>query len=234
MSTADFFESSVTNLEFPGKYYYEFTSSNGLSVIVLRDEAPPKITDGRGGWNVIDRRRRKGLTTWTGRNPIRMDVPILFNGQFDPPYSIDQDVATLNQMALGDNFVQPPTVRVTGYLPVTGIAWVIEDLTWGDNAVWLRSDEGDVVRVRQDCVVKLLQFVKEDVVKVGNLGQVPSNTVPPYHTTEGETPAAIAKKVYGDDQMWKKIRDLNPSIVRSPNQALKGGLTLAMPPRHED
>jgi LysM repeat protein len=228
-SGIDFSETGVDFLEFPARYYYEFKSSNGLSVVVLRDEAPPKITDGRGGWSVVERRRRKGLTTWGGRNPFRMDVPILFNGQFEPPYSVDQDISVLNMMALGDNFVVPPTVTVNGYLPVNGIKWVIEDLKWGDNAIWLQSQTGETIRVRQDCIVQLLQYVEEDVVKITNTSPTPAPNS--YTTKAGDTPKSIAKARYGDANMWKKIRDLNPSKVRDPNQQLPTNTVLQMPPK---
>lgn len=231
MSSLDFQESGAQFLDFPSRYYYVFTASNGTSVTVLRDEGVPTKTDGIGGWEVVERRRRKGLTKWTGRNPARMELPILFNGQdSDPPYSVDRDVTTLNQMAFGDNFVEPPTVKVDGYLPVYGLTWVIEDITWGDNQVWMQGDTGETIRVRQDAIVKLLQFVDEDVVKVGNLGQVPKPSTKPYQANGQETLKQIAKKVYGNSAMWVEIAKLNPGLVRGPQTVPAAGTILQMPP----
>jgi hypothetical protein len=158
---------------FPAEYYYQLISSNGLSLTVLRDEGVPKITDGVGGWTVKERRRRKGLTSWTGRNPWRMELPVIFEGKFDPLVSVDADVGKLNAMAIGDNFVIPPTVTVEGNVPIKGATWVIEDLAWGDNQEWAKDPSAQWIRVRQDCVIKLLQYVEEDVVKILNTNPTP-------------------------------------------------------------
>jgi hypothetical protein len=143
--TIDFTDTAANFLEFPAYYYYYLKSNNGLELYVLRDDAAPKITGGLGGWEIVDRRRRKGLTNWTGRQPWQMSVPVLFNGWFDPPYSIDPDVAVLNRMAFGDNFVIPPTVTAEGVLPITGIKWVIQNIDYGDNSHYLKDDVGNMI-----------------------------------------------------------------------------------------
>lgn len=218
------------------QYFYTFTSSNGLTFSVLRDETPPKITDGRGGWQVVDRRRRKGLTVWVGRNPLKMDVPILFDGWFDSPVSVDPDVAILQQMALGDDFIVPPTLTVDGLLPALGVNWVIEDLTWGEKAVWISGPAGDNIRVRQDCVVHLLQFVDADVVKTstkpgtagGIVGSFPTH--PFVVTDQLNTPKKIGLYFFHRGEGWKYLAIANPGIVRGPYQVLPTGLTIQIPP----
>lgn len=214
-------------LEFPAHYYYRFYSSNGMEVYVLRDEQPPRITGGLGGWEIVDRRRRKGLTNWVGREPWQMSIPVLFNGWFDPPHSVDTDISVMNAMAFGDNFVIPPTVRVDGYVPVAGIKWVIQNIEYGSNAHWLRGDAGQFIRVRQDAVVSLLQYVEEDVVKTSTPSTGPAPTT--YRTKAGDTPASIAKDRYGNSQYWTKIRDANPNTVRDPNQKLPVDTVLQLP-----
>lgn len=203
---------TANSLPFSIRYYYALHSSDGLNLTVLRDEAPPKITGGRGGWEVVNRRRRKGLTSWIGRDPLSMDLPVLFNGWYDPPFSIDADKATLMKMADGDNFVNPPTITVEGNIPATGVTWVISNLQWGDNVIWDMDAEGNDILARQDCVISLLQYVQEDVVKV--LNQKPQQKT--HKIKEGETLRSIAKAQYGDAGKWKLIADANPDI-RDPN-----------------
>jgi hypothetical protein len=227
----DFSDALDIVIEHPAEYYYHFVSSNGLELVVLRDEGIPKVTDGVGGWEVVDRRRRRGLTKWNGRNPIRMDVPILFDGDYTPPRSIDTDVTTLVNMARGDNFIIPPTVRVEGYLPVTGIKWVIEDLNWGDNARWKSDGMGGQIRVRQDCVVKLLQYIEEDVVRTSKKSPLPQQSS--YTTKEGDTLRGISKRFYGTGDKWKVIYEANkatvPFLSRAPDSPLRPYVVLIIP-----
>lgn len=219
--------SNVTLLEFSARYYYALHSSNGLNLTVLRDEAPPKITGGRGGWQIVNRRRRKGLTSWVGRDPLSMDLPVLFNGWYYPtPYSIDADKSTLMAMAYGDDFVDPPTVTIEGNIPSRGVTWVIQDLTWGDNSVWILDNSGKDILVRQDCVVSLLQYVQEDTVKVLNQATPKQES---YKVKSGDTLRSIAQAKYGDASLWTLIRDANPDI-RDPNNLAGTGKISPMPP----
>lgn len=196
------------------EYYYTFTSSNGLTVTMLRDENPPQNKGGVGGWEVVDRRRRMALTTWKGRDPRGMSLPVLFDGWYldRPPKSVDIDVSILEMMAIGDNFVEPPTVKIDGLLPAYGVTWIINDLDWGTNVVYIRDASNQFIRVRQDCVVTLLQFVDEDVVKVLNKNPLPTT----YTTKPGDTLRSIAKETLGSASKWRKIRDANPGL-RDPN-----------------
>lgn len=226
MSSLDLSSAFNNQLEFSARYYYQLKSSSGLELIVLRDEAPPKITGGRGGWEVVARRRRKGLTTWVGRDPLSMDVPVLFNGWFDPPYSVDQDKSVLMQMADGDNFVIPPTVTIEGNLPVKGGTWVIQDLTWGDNTIWIVGDDGTDILVRQDCVIKLLQYVEEDVVRITAINPVPSS----YHIRPGDTPHSVAKRFTSVGQNWKELRRINPPGAVRDSEHFGPGVTVIILP----
>jgi|KBSMisStandDraft_5_1062788.scaffolds.fasta_scaffold108590_2 hypothetical protein len=219
----------VTNAQetrFPLRYYVTLAASDGTSVTVLRGQNPPVITDGVGGWEIIPRRRRKAMTSWTGRNPIAMDLPLLFDGGGQIPVSVDGDINTLRQMAVGDNFTEPPTVKLTGALPAPGVTWVINDLEWGSDVSYERDPLTNTdMRTRQDVVVKLLQYVQEDQVKV-----IPTAGVPGIWITEkGQTLRSIAKEVYGDASMWTLIRDANPG-VRDPNH-IPEQTKLVIPPK---
>jgi LysM repeat protein len=219
---------SDAGLAYAARYYYTFNASNGLSVTVLRGDGPPTITDGIGGWQLIPRRRRRALTSWTGRNPLAMDIPVLFDGNGESPFSIDPDVEVLRQMAVGDNFIEPPTVQVIGVLPARGVVWVINAIEFGtDNVLYIQDpSSGDDIRVRQDATVSLIQHVQEDVVTVANSNPLPSQ----WKVQPGDTLRSIAKQVYGNGDKWTLISDANSGVVRSPTADLKDGITLRIPP----
>ena len=215
-----------TDQKFAIKYYYTITASTGNSVTVLRGQEPPNITGGVGGWEIIPRRRRRGMTTWQGRDPIQMDLPILFDGTGLAPVDQDPDIQMLRLMAVGDNFMEPPTVSVIGYTPAQGVTWVINDIEWGTDAVWVTDpNSGDQIRVRQDATLKLLQFVQVDVVKI-----IPTlGVVGIWIVEKGQRLRSIAKESYGDASLWTLIRDANPG-VRDPEN-IPAGTELRIPPK---
>jgi nucleoid-associated protein YgaU len=218
--------STITDQKFAIRYYYTITASTGNVVTVLRGQSPPKITGGVGGWEIVPRRRRKGMTSWQGRDPISMDLPILFDGHGIFPVDQDPDISMLRLMAVGDNFQQPPTVTIVGFTPAQGVVWVINDIEWGDDVVWETDpNTGDDIRTRQDASLKLLQFVQVDTVKV-----IPTAGVPGIWTVEkGQTLRTIAKESYGNASYWTLIRDANPN-VRDPEN-VPVGTELRIPPK---
>src|SRR5262252_6436265 len=119
----------------PDKYFYIFKASDGTQVKVLRGDGAPKMVGGIGGWNIVARPRRVGLTQWGGREPYQMDVPILFDRWHDQN-SVEREIRQLNKMALGYDYAPPPTVTMQGALPVVGATWVITSIDWGDNVYW--------------------------------------------------------------------------------------------------
>lgn len=209
---------------YPMDYYYTITTADGIELVVLRDETPPHKTGGTGGWEVINRRRRKGLTTWRGRDPLSMELPVLFDGWFPEPESVDADCGLLTFIATGDDFIPPPTVTVDGFLPAYGVTWVIQDIQWGTNVVWINSSYGEKIRVRQDAVIQLLQYVEEDVVKILNKNPKPSTV----KAQQGDTLKTIAKRTLGNANKWQKIRDANPGL-RDPNANIPPGTTVVIP-----
>lgn len=211
-------------MNLPRRYIYIFRSSKGAQVTVVRGEGPPKITGGSGGWNVVNRPRRTSLTQWGGREPYRMDVPILFDG-WRARVSVEEDIRRLQQMSMGHDYDPPPTITLQGALPVNGATWVIEDIDWGDEVYWSQqSSQGRFFRMRQDAVVHLLQYQAEERLKIVMPRQLPNQyTV----FKEGETLRSIAKVMYGDGDKWKVIKKANPS-VRDPNK-LKVKTVLRIP-----
>jgi hypothetical protein len=204
------------------RYFYTFVDSNGTTVRVLRGDAPPRMTDGGGGWSTVARPRRVGLTLWQGRNPYAMDVPILFDG-FATGESVEDDIARLNQMQMGDDFNPPPSVTISGAVPIKGATWVMT-VDWGDNVFWEQGGDGDPYRTRQDAVVHLTEFEPEKRLVVTGKSTLPNIYIV---TRGGETMKTIARAIYGHTSKWTKIKEANPK-VRDPNK-LPIGTKLRIP-----
>ena len=207
----------------PLKYTVTFRASNGASVRVLRGDGPPKIVGGSGGWDVVSRPRRVALTQWIGRDPYRMDIPIIFDN-YKNKGSVEEDIARLNNMSIGHDFSPPPTLNIDGAVPVKGATWVIEAIDWGDDVYWQQSDLGQFFRMRQDAVVHLLQYQAEARLRI----TMPAKDLPHQFTVprDGFTMRMVAKAMYGNGSQWKKIQKANPN--RDPNK-LRRGQVLRVP-----
>ena len=200
----------------PDRFLYTFRSSEGAQVKMLRGDAAPKMTGGGGGWTTVDRPRRISLTQWTGREPYRMDVPILFDG-WRENRSVEEDISRLNKMQMGHDYDPPPTLHVDGALPIKGAKWVIESIEWGDDVIWSHSSRGKYFRLRQDAVVHLMQFQETTTIHITVVKFIPN-----YYEVmrDGETLKSIAKAMYGNANKWKDIKKANPKI-RDPNKIKK-------------
>jgi hypothetical protein len=203
------------------KYFYTFTASNGLKVRVLRGDGAPKMVGGGGGWELVKRPRRVSLTQWQGRDPYAMDVPVMFNSVGDDG-NVETAISTLNQMQVGKDNVPPPTVEIEGGVPIKSAKWVITSIDWGDNVIWEATRSGKYVRLRQDAVVHLVQFVQED-----RLARPRATAAPRKHVyRKGETLRGIAQKFYKDASKWKVIANANG--IRDPSH-IKDGTALKIP-----
>jgi hypothetical protein len=199
----------------PRKYYYTFTADSGSIVRVMRGTAPPKMTGGMGGWQIVNRPRRSGITQWTGYEPYQMEVPVIFDGWHNQE-SVEDDIRRLNMMQTGMPYQPPPTLQIDGALPISGATWVISTIDWGDIVYWKQTPTGDFVRLRQDAVVHLLQYVEEDRLMIRNVG------LPHVYTPmrKGMSFRDVAKEMYGSPKRWKDIKNANPKI-RDPNNLPK-------------
>jgi len=220
-----------------------------LRVVALLDNDTATVTQGYGGWTEQDRARRRSLTIFTGPKPFKMDLPILFDG-FSDDTSVEAAVKTIQQMAVGAKFNDPPpTVKITGHVPHTDKVWVIDDISWGET---MRKIGGTLVR--QHLIVHLMQYVTADIAKVSATKKVQRkskhkskntheyvrtgygyaidpSTVSGYSTTyttrEGDTLTTIAARQLGDYDLWHDIADING--LRDPFYKYPGGVKLKLP-----
>jgi nucleoid-associated protein YgaU len=224
-------------------YKITFTAPGFTAVTCFMDETPINVSGGYGGWTVTSRLRRTGLTMWTGKDPIRLAVPILFDGYIDGQTQ-EYQISRLSRMALppekGLTGGEPTIVHISGNaIPNPGPAnWVIENIQWGTNVVYDFDNNGNLVRMRQDAVVNLIQYVADDRLAFSKLPQGKRHLSPAtagskgyqkhYTVQRGDTLAKIANKVYKQPKPndWKLIAKANK--IRDP-RSIKVGQVLKIP-----
>lgn len=201
------------------RYVFETVDRSIDPVSVRRGQNPPAVMNRGGGWEVVSRARRKGVTQWVGAEPARMSVPVLFDGWKDTD-SQEEEISRLARMALppGPN-KEPPKVRVRNGVPLVGLVWVIQGIDWGTVQLWGYDNNGSVSRMRQDAVVTLMEYVPPETIKVDSRPatqtQNATNNRMLYSVKDGESLSSIAVKLYGDRERWKDLADANS--LRDPN-----------------
>lgn len=120
---------------------------------------PPRVTGGYGGWEIVDRPRRVGITQWMGREPLQMDINMVLDGYIGSD-TVEFDITKLERMALPHGNRHPPTIDLRGSaVPYADadLPWLINRLEWGDA---IRLKNGD--RVRQFVTIGFLVYVAAD------------------------------------------------------------------------
>jgi hypothetical protein len=211
-----------------------------LSVLLGVDR--PDVSSGYGGWVEVERPKRSTVTTWRGQPARRMSISILFDA-FAAGASVEDDLRTLERMALPRPGGQPPTVRVSapgGVIPpfYEGMTWVVDAITWGDA---LMNAFGN--RIRQAATVTLLEYVADTLIKVSpakrrrakhnratgkttkkgaKQKRASSHAGRPKSASraatgvvyDGEDLLSVAARELGDASRWHEIADLNG--IRDP------------------
>jgi LysM repeat protein len=216
---------------FHDRDFITFKAKDIGEVRVAKDENPPKIVGGYGGWEAVSRPKRTALSVWNGVDPIQLDVPVMFEGWGD---RVGQEIriGRLSRMALPQGDGEPPVVSIDGVgIPWHGRnRWVIMNIDWGDNVLWGEEpSSGSTVRFRQDAVVHLMQYVDDDRVAFSKLNSAkPGGGAWPKHYTwkKGDTLRKVASRFYHDSGKWKKIADANH--IRDPKN-IKVGRSLIIP-----
>lgn len=216
-----------------------FVSSNGIEVVCHLGDGSSYIASGYGGWQTVQRWRRTSLTQFQGAEPVRLSLPVIFDG-FRRREGQEIKISNLERMARQpEPGKQPPTVRVHGAIPRSDIKkWVIESLDYSQqqHVIW-GVENGVPVRYRQDVIVNLLQHVDEDRIKVNTTGTgfgasgSPQGARPtPAHkfhvVRSGETIWQISKEEYGAAKWYRDI--LKANHLRSPS-SIRKGMKLRMP-----
>jgi hypothetical protein len=192
-----------------------------LNVVALLGEEPARLTGGFGGWEVSARPRQVGMTTWTGVEPLQLELSLLLDG-WASATSQENAISDIVTCARGDDNSPPGIVELEG-VPLPVERWVIEDVAFGDVIVDPASRE----RLRQALALTLREYVPPEYLQqrrravLGSKGKTRVVTA-----RQGDTPAKIARRLHCK---WTDLRELNSTVVKKANQALKKGAKLRAP-----
>lgn len=154
----------------PETQFVVFRSKNPkMSFQCMLGADPPKITDGYGGWDVIDRPRRVGFMQYQSKKPLELTLAILFEG-FQAYDEVENECRILEKMAFPADQPDPgrkppPIIRIiTAGVPHVGndVDWVITNIDWG-NAI-RRNINGR--RIRQEATVVLRRYEPFDKLQL--------------------------------------------------------------------
>jgi hypothetical protein len=226
------------------------------TIRALMGEDRPDISSGYGGWDEVERPRRKTVITWRGMPARRLQVSILIDN-WTVGTSIERTIRSLEYLALPREGGQPPVVRVDavgGALPWQTRRWVIDAISWGDA---LMNTYGN--RVRQAATITFLEFVSDDLIervapskkrrakkkratgagkkkgakekrtatKRGKSKKKSGTRADATATTyDGEDLLSLAARELGDARRWREIADLNG--IRDP-RAIRVGQVIRLP-----
>jgi len=183
--------------------------------------------DGYGGWTVIGRNRRRGLTEWTGNNPLAIEIQFVMD-DWKNQLSVEPEMNRLERMAGVGLDDEPPIVHwdansMHDYREASHVDWVIESLEW--DTIFSRNDDGETSRASG--TITLRQHIGDEFLSTFHKHRKKSR-----HSThkvkKGESLMDIAKKELGNANRWPEITRLNPGKVRDPRNP-KDGLVLQMP-----
>lgn len=218
---------------FDSRYYVTFTSDSKLTFTVLVGEQSPVIVGGHGGWEVVDRPKRKGMTRFKGKDPYKQDIAIRFDGFLDQ-ISQETDIRTLMRMDASPALeTPPPLITLDGFALRTDLTWVIDNIDWdSQNVIW-DVVGGIRVRLRQDATVHLMEYVDDNVIITAPSPAVansPSKKTPSVHISRGQSLKEVAQEVYGDPAKYLPILFANPQLSNDPSAIIPAQTVLSIPP----
>lgn len=200
-----------------------------IEISALLDGAGAAITGGYGGWEIINRPRRQGVTHWGGRNPFQMNLALILDGHANFQ-RVETDCSRMERLALPhpNPGGTPPVVTFaeTKAIPHSDLEWVVENIEWGEA---IRDNQGN--RTRQHVVLNLLRYVKVDIIQVSAAENARNKgggkSVRTIDVRAGDTLQKIAARELKDNKRWKEIQKLNPNIKDPSN--LKGIAKVKIP-----
>jgi nucleoid-associated protein YgaU len=180
-------------------------------------DGPATPTAGYAGWEVVDRVRRKGMTSFAGLQPFQQDVPVLLDGYRDNR-SVERTLDLLLSLGGGTIFKAFGPI----YNPADRYVFGGEP-EFGDT---IRSEDGTLVRLA--LTLKLMEYVPADLAGRRKEPKVAvGRGVPVSYTTHaGDTLTKIAHAVYHDWKRWREIGDRNN--LSDPHRILPAGKELKL------
>jgi LysM repeat protein len=210
-----------------------------LAVLTELGDDAPRVTQGYGGWEEVDRRGRTSLTHWTGFKPMGIELDLTFD-DLDAGKSVETAVDILEALA-GRGRRRPaggppPLIVDTASVMAHDVRtdpdtrWVITDLEFDDDET-IVNHAGN--RVRVDVTVHLLQHVSDKrlqdraaAARQRNKSRKKNSATRRYTVKQGDTLQKIARAKLGDAGRWTQIAKLNG--LRDP-RAVKPGQVIRLP-----
>jgi len=168
----------------------------------LMGEDTPRITGGYGGWEVVDRPRKRAMIEYKGIEPVELELEIVFDawGEDVSITNVDTALANLESMTAptGKN-LPPPLVYIEckSVPKPKAVPWVISNITWGTT---IRNTEGETKRQTAQ-----ITFMQADAKEYGRLVPKPTKARDPhrnlprtYTWKKGDTWPIVALRLMGD------------------------------------
>jgi len=196
----------------------------------LMGEDTPRITGGYGGWETIDRPRKRGRIQYKGLSPVEMQLEIVFDawGEDVAITNVDTALSNLEAMTIPTSNNRPPPrvyIDCKAVPKPRSVPWVITDITWGTT---IRNSEGETKRQTVQ-----ITFMQANTVEYGRIVPKPTEARNPhrnmpsrYTWKKGDTWPIVALRLMGDKKYAIKIIDFNNF---RPGHAMKVGDKIKVP-----
>ena len=139
------------------------------------------------------------MTTWQGRGPFEMDLPLLLDS-FADGGSVEADCRLLDRLGVPKIAAStPPTVSVLGAVPRAALRWVVDSIDWGDALRNISSGE----RVRQAVSLHLIEF-KPPELRAPRSKATPSNARLVVTRRRRTPDRELAKRYLENANRWRR------------------------------
>lgn len=212
---------------------------SSLSVLTELGDGAPRVVEGFGGWEAVERRGRIAMTHWTGYAPLKIELELYLDDfaagkSIEPAITILDGLAGRGQRSTGG---RPPLIIVdtAGVMPYDvrtfpDTRWVIDQLDYSaDEEEASVNSVGN--RTRQAVGVTLLQYVDDARLQNAELAariqlQAKRKSARMYTVKAGENLITIARAKLGNADRWTEIAKVNG--LRDP-RAVKAGARIRLP-----
>lgn len=220
----------------PTVTFHQVDPKGGKLTAELGNGVP--VLTANSGWNSIQRQRQVSVTEWAGRDPITLDIPIMFDG-LRHNSSVERSVNSLYWLMLHQQGPrrEPAVVMVKGPVPYSTYRWVISGIQPGQDADSVVRRESDGRIIRWVGTVTLTQHVPGDVMVIHKKSPAKTHRastqkhggttrVRYYTVRQGDSLGSIAARLLHSSSKWHEIAKLNN--IRDPN-SIKVGQRLKIP-----
>lgn len=215
-----------------------------LSFIAEMGDNAPRIIGGYAKWDIINRTGRKGLTHFTGYDPLVVEIEVFVDAFTTGDYTaVEQTIAVIEGMAgRGSKRADGPPPRL--HVSMAGAikidyqffkaSWVMTGVEWDEDGTITQNPpqpEGTklVNRLRAPVTLTLTEYIDDTELRTSSAAAAKAkggSARRTYIVRNHDTLMKIARDELGDAGRWRKIAELNN--LRDPRH-LKTGQRLRLP-----